>query len=373
MKKIILFGPYNAQTSLWIYTRAICEQFQRTGKFEIIDKQRNLTGKSTFYAIVQWIFGIFKTIFPGKFSSEDIILIPHSAHLFPPILLNTKAKKVHIVHDFFYYDEEFFKSLWWFYRCILYPIWYLKIHKFLYKLAFKKADTIVAISEATKKEIIRKFWQEFENKITVIYNGMDLSLFQSEKIHPRNPNIPDKKYILYIGSELDRKNLKNIIAGFAIFAKKYPEYIFVKAPNEWDLYRKNTLEHIKQSGLTVGENFIFLDSYFSKEELIALYQHAELFMFPTLKEGFGFPIIEAQACGVPVITSNREPMSELVPYKHLLVNPENPQEIAETIEKILQNPEEKKQLILEWKEFIKQFSWENTAKHFLETFKKIKK
>lgn len=123
----------------------------------------------------------------------------------------------------------------------MYPFYYLKIHKWLYKIAFRNADAIIAISNATKNEIIEKFGEEFREKITVVYNGIDHENFQNKKILAKNPKIPDKKYILYIGSELGRKNLKNIIAGFAIFQKKFSDYIFIKAPSEGVLYRNVTL------------------------------------------------------------------------------------------------------------------------------------
>lgn len=104
--------------------------------------------------------------------------------------------------------------------------------------------------------------------------------------------------------------------------------------------------------------------------MVSLYQNAEVFVFPSLQEGFGLPILEAQACGTPVITSNIEPMSELVPYKDFLVNPNNPEEIAEKLEIITQNPEIRKQLSEDGLEFVKKFSWDNTANEIIKTFTK---
>lgn len=374
MKKIILFGPLNAKTSLGIYTNALTKMLTKKSDIKIIDQCRHLENCGFFTSIIKGIFDIPKIVFPGKYDENTILLAPHSATLFPPLFLSTNAKKIHIVHDFFYYDEEFFSTLGWFHRNILYPLYYLKIHKFLYRVAFRHADAIVAISQATKKEIIQKFGEEFREKIHVIHNGMNQDQFQKNTIHPRITSFPNKKYILYIGSELDRKNLKNIIAGFSIFHQKYDDYILVKAPVEsWGIYRQKTLDYIQKNGLEIEKNIFLLDEYFTKNELASLYQHAEVFVFPSLKEGFGFPIIESQACGTPVITSNLEPMSELVPYKNFLVNPNNPEEIAEKLEKITQNPELRKKLSDEGESFSKKFSWENTADSFLKLFQKIEK
>lgn len=288
------------------------------------------------------------------------------------MFLRKKKNVFHIAHDFFYYDEEFFSQLWWFHKNILYPFYYLKIHKWLYKIAFRHAEGIIAISQATKNETIQKFGEEFRNKITVIYNGMNQEIFNENNPGSLSPSeIPNKKYILYIGSELDRKNLKNIIAGFSIFQKNHKDYIFVKAPSEWwEIYRNKTREYVQNSWLKIGENFVFLDRYFQANELVSLYKNAEIFVFASLKEGFWFPIIEAELCGTPVVTSNIEPMIELVPYKNMTANPHSPEDIAQKMEQIIHNPELKKQMITEGKSFAKQFSWDKTAKECIQLFDK---
>lgn len=372
MRKIIFLWPINKETSLWVYIRNLKNNLEKYG-FQFENRERIITKLPLWKIILKGIFDIFNTTFPGKYTKDDIIIIPHSSHLFPPLLLLTKAKKIHIVHDFFYYDKDFFENLGWFHRKILYPFYYLKIHKLLYKLAFKKADKIVAISQATKNEIIEKFGEHFRWKIEVIYNGINHDIFQNRKIFEKISPIQDKKYLLYIGSELDRKNLKNIILWFGIFVKKYPDYSLVKAPNEWNLYRKNTLKYIKESGLKIDDNFFFIDKYLSHKDIASLYQYSQLFLFPSLKEGFGFPIIEAIACWIPVITSNYEPMLELVPYKDMLINPQKPQEIAKMIEKILFEKWLREKLSKQWIEFVKKFSWEENAKQFVNLFEKIKK
>lgn len=147
--------------------------------------------------------------------------------------------------------------------------------------------------------------------------------------------------------------------------KKYPTLKLIKAPIESDTeYRNQTLQYIEQNGLEVGKDVLLVNEYLSLDKLVSLYQHAEIFLFPTLKEGFGFPIIEAQSCGVPVITTHYEPMNELVPYKEMTVDPHDPEDIAQKIIMILEDPELKKKMIADGLEYVKQFSWENTAKQF---------
>ena len=181
---------------------------------------------------------------------------------------------------------------------------------------------------------------------------MDIDSFKPAE----NKSNKKEKYILYVWSELERKNLKNIIAAFWIVHKKYPQLKLFKAPNEKNQANRNrTLEYIKNNWLEGWKDVILIKEYLSIEKLVELYQQAEIFCFPSLKEWFWFPIIEAQACWTPVITTNYEPMSELVPYKDMLVDPNNPADIANKMMKIIEEGKLKEKLINEWFEYVKNF------------------
>lgn len=368
--KIIISWPVREDTSLGIYTQHLIDGL--SAKYDIQDERRNITGdgfwKNAWLAIKD--FG--KTTFPIKWSKDDILLAPNTSVVFPTLFLFAKAKKVHIVHDCFMYDDDYY-DLWtsfqW--RCVKW--YYQNIHKFLYGIAFRKADVIVAISEATKDDLIAKFGTKIADKIVVIYNGVDTKTFQAEQIFPKFTPEQDQKYILYIGSELGRKNVPNIIAGFSKFQKKHPEYILLKAPIEkTKTFRDATLEAVHQNNLTIGKDIVFFDRYLDIKEIVSLYQHTEVFLFPTLKEGFGFPILEAALCGAPVITTNRKPMSELIFDKNQTVDPENPSDIADKLEILCllsaeQKAENRKQSIA----FAKKFDWKYTIKKFDDLFQKL--
>lgn len=359
-------GAYRDDTSLWIYSNALMKELE--GKYTIIDIRRGYQDLSLIQHIFQYIKYIFNFMLYQNFNNNDIILEIHNINMIPPLMLGKKGVRIHIVHDFFYYDKDFYLKKKWIEKLMYY--YYNSIHKWLYKLVFKRASKIIAISQATKNEIIDKFWSSFANKIEVIHNGMDTSAFKP--LLQKEKKSDHDQYLLYVGSELWRKNLKNIIAAFALVHKEFSNLKLIKAPCEWvSEYRNQTLEAIKDNGLEVGKEVLFVDEYLPLEKLVELYQNAEIFLFPTLKEGFWFPIIEAQACWVPVITTNYEPMSELVSYKEMLVDPNNPKDIAEKIIKILKNPALKKQMVDDWLDYVKQFSWEKTAEKFEEVFRKI--
>lgn len=225
----------------------------------------------------------------------------------------------------------------------------------------KKCLWIVAISEATKEDIMNKFWKDLENKIKVIYNWVDLKLFKPAKEEDKKKFKYKVDYLCYIWSEMPRKNLKNIIAAFSIIKKKYPELKLIKAPKDSSDNRIKTLEYIKESWLKIWEDIILIDEFLPFDELVHLYQNAKVFLFPSLKEWFWFPIIESQSCWTPVITTNYNPMLELIPYKNMTVDPNNSQDIAEKVIKILNNDKLREKMIKEGLDYSSKFTWENTA------------
>ena len=356
MKKIIFVWTYDNNSSFWIYSNNLIENLTKLW-VKIYDRRFNLNKWWNFYQIIMSFLYWIKLQF-SYWSKQDIVVYLSTAQLFPPLLSN--KNRIFIVHDLFYYDERYNRSK-------LYKFYYSKIHKPIWNRAFKLCSKIVAISNATKNDIIKRFWNNLNSKIEVIYNWMDLKSFIPAENKKNN-----KKYILYVWSELERKNLKNIIASFWILHKKYPELQLLKAPMEKNqVNRNNTINYIKNSWLTEGKDVILFNEYLSLDKLVELYQNAEIFCFPSLKEWFWFPIIEAQACGTPVVTTNYEPMSELVPYKEMLVDPNNPQDIADKMIKIIEDENLKNNLIKEWLEYVKNFSWGNTAKGFIKMFEKI--
>ena len=122
--------------------------------------------------------------------------------------------------------------------------------------------------------------------------------------------------------------------------------------------------------LNLQDRVIF-KGYIPDNELEWMYLNASLFVFPSLSEGFGLPILEAMSCGVPVITSNYGAMAEVAGNAALLVNPYNIDEIAEAMYKVLTDQKLKEDLIKKGLERAKQFSWEKTAKETLEVYKEV--
>lgn len=358
MKEIIFVWTCDNNSSFWIYSNNLINSINKLWT-NIRDWRLVLNKRWSFYQFLKSFLYWIKLQF-SYWSKNKIAVYISTAQLVPPLLFN--KNRIFIVHDLFYYDDRYNKSK-------LYKFYYSKIHKPIRNCAFKKCLKIVAISNATKHDIMNRFWKELESNIEVIYNWMDIDSFKPAE----NKKDIKEKYILYVWSELERKNLKNIIAAFWIVHKKYPQLKLFKTPNEKNQENRNkTLKYIENNWLKEWKDVLLIKEYLSLEKLVELYQQAEIFCFPSLKEWFWFPIIEAQACWTPVITTNYEPMSELVPYKDMLVDPNDPKDIANKMMKIIEDEKLKEKLINEWFKYVKKFSRENTAKLFIKLFGEIK-
>ena len=194
----------------------------------------------------------------------------------------------------------------------------------------KLASHIIAVSNHTKDDLIGYF-KIPEDRISVIYNGIDHSIFK-----PYNVKLLDKPYILYVGSERPRKNLGRLIEAFAILMRDFPELILVKigAAGRSEENRRATMSKIDSLGIT--EHVIFID-YISDLDLAHYYSSAALLAYPSLYEGFGFPPLEAMACGCPVVSSNTSSLPEVVGEAGIMVNPYDTSRLAQAMREVLTN------------------------------------
>lgn len=230
--------------------------------------------------------------------------------------------------------------------------------KIMMKIAIKKASSVLTVSENTKQDLIKYFKVKSE-KIKVIYNGVgdEFRIKQKEEYDYLYSkfNVPrDKKIIMYVGNLKPHKNLERLLEAYSKIANKENTSLILvgKAFSNY-----NVLEN-KEKELKI-ENQVIHTGIVSQEELVDLYNLADLFVFPSLYEGFGLPVIEALACGTKVICSDNSSMPEvggdLVDY----FNAYNVEEIKEKIEKVLS--EEKKLDNEKVKAWLSKFDWKNAS------------
>ncbi len=215
--------------------------------------------------------------------------------------------------------------------------------------ALKKSNTIFVPSEFTKKELVEVYGAQAK-KIIVTLLGFNPSSPPLDK--GRKGGVP---YFLFIGRKDAKKNILGILEAFKIFSAKNPNYSLVLAGPSAIIH--NTYPIIQN---------VILPDWVNSNDKQLLLSHAEIFLFPSLYEGFGLPILEAFAAGTPVITSNFASMPEVAGNAAILVNPEDPQEIADAMEKITKNSALKAELIQKGHEQLKKFSWKKCAEKTLQ-------
>ncbi len=175
----------------------------------------------------------------------------------------------------------------------------------------------------------------------------------------RNKNLKRENFFLCLGDFSPRKNIKSAIEAFSLLPEQirqiYGLYIIVSAKEELPKFQK-TAKKFK-----VSEKIKFRVAV-SNEELVKLYNKAKFFVYPSLYEGFGLPIVEAMACGCPVITSNFGATKEVAGMAAMLVDTKDPKKISEAMTKLIGSDKLQRKLSLSGLKRAREFSWEQTAK-----------
>ena len=229
--------------------------------------------------------------------------------------------------------------------------------KFIFWFVSKRANKIITVSESTKRDLLR-FYKMDKSKITVIPLGVGKEFVKKEpsKIEYlyKKFNIPhNKKILLYVGNMLPHKNLNKLLEGFAqMKGKENCRLILVgKAFNG---RTQETRE--KEFGI---ENLTIHAGMVSQEDLVSFYNLADLFILPSLYEGFGLPVLEALACGTPVICSNTSSLPEVGGNVAKYFDPKDAASIAHALENSINDKGKYDAEINAW---VSHFTWEKCAK-----------
>jgi glycosyltransferase involved in cell wall biosynthesis len=236
--------------------------------------------------------------------------------------------------------------------------------------AARIAHHIITISQTTKNDFIHYTGCPSE-KVSVIYNSIDDRFCPIDDVRERQRvqqkyNLPDT-FILYVGTIEPRKNLPTLSQAYSLLPEhlrgRYP--LVLAGGLGWKT--EPILASIHRSHQR-GE--ILLTGYVEDEDLPTLYNLASLFVYPSLYEGFGYPVLEAMACGIPVVCSNRASLPEVAGDAAILVNPYDARELARAMERVLLEEELRNDLIRKGFERAAGFSWKRSATQTLEVFHK---
>lgn len=230
----------------------------------------------------------------------------------------------------------------------------------LMPICLLRASKIITISEATKEDVV-KYYRIPEEKITVIYVGFqDLSMYAGKA-----PAVDAKMkpYFFFTGRVKPRKNVHAIVAAFISFKMRtLTDCKLVIAGHSSGDYLRSMREDLVKHGL---QDDVFFVGYVPTEFLCSYYQQALAFVFPSLNEGFGMPVVEAMNLGVPVITSNISSLPEAAGDAALLVNPHNTEDISRAMEQIYSDSKLRTYLVEKGYVQAKKFSWEKMAREYI--------
>lgn len=243
-----------------------------------------------------------------------------------------------------------------------------------------KADRLIVNSNFTKHEILKYLTYPAE-KITVIHRGVDANVF---KPMPRSGNFSQKygitaetKRILYIGNNDPRRNLLSLIEAFYKVKKRINNAkLFIAGEDILDRFppmiRQDFNLDNKIQQLNLQKDVVLL-GYVEDGYLPQLYNEGDVFVFSSSYEGFGIPLLEAMACGVPVITSNTSSLPEVVGEAGIMVNPNNVDDLTNAMQELLTNEKLREDLIKRGLERAKRFTWERAANQVLGVYKDLLK
>jgi glycosyltransferase involved in cell wall biosynthesis len=295
---------------------------------------------------IHWYGWKEQTKFVSIIKKEKIDLM-HFPHWNVPLLYNRPF--VVTIHDLLlmHYPTRAASKL----GPVLYWIKQLA-YKLTLKLAAKKAKHIIVPSEYTKQDVVETLGVASE-KISVTYEA-PFSVIASEA---KKSKYDDKKYILYVGVAYPHKNLEGLLESwkkFQTYEKNY-ELILVGKKN---FFYERIQEKIDNDEI----NNVRLTGFVSDEELHELYAGASLYVFPSLYEGFGLPPLEAMQHGIPVVSSNRTCMPEILGEGALYADPENHDQFADAMYRALTDEDVRFELKSKAREELKRFSWADLAR-----------
>ena len=255
-------------------------------------------------------------------------------------------------------NKSLYQNMGWFYRRLIVP------------RILKKCRRIITVSNFEMQNIITKL-DIPQERITMIYNGYnDWFKPQADTQHVYRKYIEEPGYFFFLGNTDPKKNTERTLIAFSKYLEKSEvkrKLLMADLDMEYlnDIVERNNIENIME--------WIVMPGYIVNSDLPFIYNNAFAFLYPSLRESFGIPLLEAMACGTPVITSNTSSMPEIGGPDAILVNPEDPNEIANNMLRL-----EEDDMFYRKQEEIgilraQQFSWQQTAEQLLNLYERVYK
>ncbi len=288
---------------------------------------------------------------------RDKIDVAHFQYVIPPVC---PCAAVVMIHDISYeFHPEYFSRPSRMRMQLLIPA------------AARRSAHVLTVSEYSKRQIVEKY-NVPEDKVTVTYNGVSENfrvISDSAQLEKETLRFGlERPFILAVGNLQPRKNIERLVRVYSRLRKQELIQQDLVLVGQLQFKGHAIMDEIRTNGV---ENYVKATGYVSESELVALYNRASLFVYPSYYEGFGLPVIEAMACGAPVITSNVSSLPEVAGDSALLIDPASDDELASAILKLANSPEERKKAAERGIAHSARFSWNKAAKQTLAILKEV--
>ncbi|MEW6002589.1 MAG: glycosyltransferase family 1 protein [Nitrospirota bacterium] len=207
-----------------------------------------------------------------------------------------------------------------------------------------------------------------DEKIDIIPLAPSSFYRQLGKGHPKPEEVTrftEKDYLLYVGTVEPRKNLKTLIRAFKYLRERYDLSLIIAGALGW-LY-DDIISYPEELGI---KGDVIFTRYVDEKLLLSLYNHASIFIYPSLYEGFGLPPLEAMACGVPIIISDIQPLRELTGDAALAFDPKEAEGLMDLIDKLISSESLRSEMIQRGLRKVREYSWENVAALTIQTYRR---
>ncbi len=261
----------------------------------------------------------------------------------PEGILSSSIPQITIVHDLLplLFPPEYPRQQYYF--------------RFLVPRILQESRLVVADSESTRRDIIQNYGFSAE-KVRVIHPGYDSSLYFPDGFDP-SPVPHQDPHLLYVGNLLPHKNLLRLLDALAILRRRQPCRLIIRGEGR-PAYVRALQERVETLGLRDAVTFL---GYTAEGGLRELYARAACLVLPSLGEGFGLPVLEAMACGTPVVTTNTSSLPEVAGDAALKVDPYDSIGLAEAIYCVLTDRDLREELRQRGLQWVGSFSWQRTA------------
>jgi len=274
------------------------------------------------------------------------------------------APLVLTLHDIIYLEPRqhrtpsLYQEMGWYYRRLVVP------------RILKKCKKIITVSHFECARI-REALHLPDQQIVAVYNGYNAHFRPQKEVDGSivGKYIPQQKdFLFFLGNTDPKKNAARVLKAYSIYLKesasKRPLLIA-------DLKEEYIDMLLQQEKITEIKPYLYYPGYIANRDLATLYNAAFAFLYPSLRESFGIPMLEAMACGTPVITSNTSAMPEVAGKEAILINPQQPEEIASAILQLENDNNFYQQQVSYGLERVKRFSWKNTAEEYVKLYQEI--